>query len=224
MGKDTKYLTLAAIVLMTIATLIVITSTKRKGAPATADATSVPILDSEESQNPSTANAPVKNTDIYADQGNGADPNAVRDAYKVMEGSDSKLVDETPAEKPKAKTINNEPVPAAYEEPSKPKVEKFTEKSVEVKKPKPKIVAPAKEITEDTGPVYIVQTSVLANAAAAQNAQNDLKKKGYKTAGIFHSGNNYLVYAGKFQNKESAQELKKRLDKSKITAFVKELK
>jgi cell division septation protein DedD len=58
----------------------------------------------------------------------------------------------------------------------------------------------------------------------AQKAQTALQAKGFKSAGVFTSGKNFLVYAGKFQSRESANELKKRLDKAKIAAFVKELK
>ncbi len=224
MGKDTKYLTLAAIVLMTIATLIVLTSTKRKATPSVTDNTTITEPMEDETSSSSSTNTSTKNKDLYADSDNGAQSQAVKDAYDVMSG-DTKLVNETAeTSKPKAKPTPQDAVPAAYEESSKPKADKFTEKSGEARKPKPKIAPAPKDIAEDTGPVYIVQTGVLANLAAAQKAQDALKAKGFKTAGTFHSGNTYLVYAGKFQNKESAQELKKRLDKTKISAFVKELK
>lgn len=224
MGRDTKYLTLAAIVLMGIATLIVLTSKKNKSAPSVADESTnitTPITE------PDYNNTAKK--DLYKDDANTEESNkTIAEAYKVI-GGDTKIEEPMPAtEKPlkkeSKKEKNSEPVPASYEEPVKPNKEKFTEKSGEVKKAKPKISPAPKAITEDTGPVYIVQTSVLATSDAAAKAKQALVAKGYKTAGVFQSGKSFLVYAGKFQNKESANELKKRLDKAKVSAFVKELR
>lgn len=228
MGRDTKYLTLAAIVLMGIATLIVLTSKKNKPNPSLADENTTITTPSTESDY--NANTNTKK-DLYKDESNNAESNnTVADAYKVL-GGDTKL-DEPVAtiEKPaKKETVvkekkTSEPIPAAYEEQVKPNKEKFTEKSGEAKKAKPKINPVPKAIAEDTGPVYIVQTGVMATSDAASKAQQALVSKGYKSAGVFQSGKSFLVYAGKFQNKESASELKKRLDKAKITAFVKELR
>jgi cell division septation protein DedD len=223
MGKDTKYLTLAAIVLMGIATLIVLTSKKNKPLPSLVDE-SISIPSTENDYNSSTKK------DLYKDEtSNTTEPNSVADAYKVL-GGDTKIEEPVVSEKTtrkesaaKQKQVS-EPTPASYEEPIKPNKEKFTEKSGEVKKPKPKVNPAPKSIAEDTGPVYIVQTGVLANADAALKAQQSLVSKGYKSAGTFQSGKSFLVYAGKFQSKSSADELKKRLDKAKISAFVKELR
>lgn len=227
MGRDTKYLTLAAIVLMGIATLIVLTSTKKNAAPSVADITNTISNVEGEDAVPGSNREQTKKGDLYADEStDGASADAVKDAYKTL-GGDSKLVDETTTNtpKPKVKTAEQPTVPSAYEERSTVKVDKLTEKggTSTAKKPKPVIEKP-KTITEDTGPVYILQTSVLGNMETAQAAQNVLQSKGFKSAGVFTSGKNYLVYAGKFQSKESANELKKRLDKAKIASFVKELK
>jgi cell division septation protein DedD len=222
MGKDTKYLTLAAIVLMGIATLIVLTSTRKKTNPSVTETTDM-IRTTEGEDLATTSREPI-NKDLYAKEETGAEPDAVKDSYTTLAG-DTKLVDETTPSKHKAKVAENKPVPAAYEETSRIKTDRLVEKGANTaaKKEKPLIGKP-KEIAEDTGPVYIVQTSVLASAETAQKAQDALKAKGFKSAGVFHSGKNFLVYAGKFQSKESAAELKKRLDKAKIYAFVKELK
>jgi cell division septation protein DedD len=228
MGRDTKYLTLAAIVLMGIATLIVLTSTKKNAAPSVADMTKT-ISDVEGDDAIPGGNREPTKKDLYADEStDGASPNAVKDAYNTLAGGDSKLVDEktTNATKPKVKVAEQNNVPSAYEERSNIKADKLTEKggaATTAKKPKPVIEKP-KTITEDTGPVYILQTSVLGNMETAQKAQTALQAKGFKSAGVFTSGKNFLVYAGKFQSRESANELKKRLDKAKIAAFVKELK
>jgi cell division protein FtsN len=216
MGRDTKYLTLAAIVLMAIATLIVLTSTKKNAAPSVADITETVTKIEGDDAVPSGNREQPKKAD------------AVKDAYHTLSGGDSKLVDETTtsAPKSKAKTAEQPTTPSSYEERSTIKADKLTEKggaTTTAKKPKPIIEKP-KSITEDTGPVYILQTSVLGNMETAQKAQTALQAKGFKSAGVFTSGKNYLVFAGKFQSKESANELKKRLDKAKIASFVKELK
>lgn len=225
MGKDTKYLTLAAIVLMGIATLIVLTSKKNKPEPS--------LVDESTSITTPTTESDYNNTkkDLYKDEANNVESNnTVADAYKIL-GGDTKLDEptRTTTSKPsktqeRVKESASEPIPAAYEEQVKPSKEKFTEKSVDTKKPKPKIKPAPKDIAEDTGPVYIVQTGVMATADAASKAQQALASKGYKSTGVFQSGKSFLVYAGKFQSKESANELKKRLDKAKISAFVKELR
>lgn len=212
MGKDTKYLTLAAIVLMGIASLIVLSS-RKKTTPAIADNTLTTTAED-------LANTTTTNKDLYKDatDDNGATPQAVKDAYTTLSGGN--------VEEPHQALTNTQP--SAYEAPNiKIKRDKLTEKGTAKSAPKPaskKAEAPLKPIKEDTGPVYIVQTGINTTLDAAKTAKATLIKKGYAAADIFPSGKNYLVYAGKFQNKASADELKKRLDKAKISAFVKELK
>lgn len=220
MGRDTKYLTLAFIVLLGIASLIVLNTKPKNKSLSTTDGTEINTVTDLNDENPLNGDKPKGNQDFISD-GGGTDQ-----SYKDMKGNTT-LVDATTITKPEAKTtpITPETRPADYDAPAVPPVikEKLATKGGDVVKPRPTIAKP-KEISEDTGPVYIVQTSVLASAATAEKAQATLQGKGYKSAGVFHSGANYLVYAGKFQNKESATELKKRLDKAKIPAFVKELR
>lgn len=220
MGRDTKYLTLALIVLMVFATLIVLFPRKAK-VRSSEDFHSE--TDIERVETPST---PTKSSELYADNSNtantGADASTVADAYKVL--SDGKVGNTAPEPSPAPKKV--EPakpavVPNAYEELTKPKksVEKFTAKGGEA------TIAP-KENKLNTNKLsgFLVVTNQFGSKENALKEVEKLKGKGYENANFITLDNKtFMAYAGWTTTKEDATKLLGQLKKKSFKPIIKDL-
>jgi hypothetical protein len=221
MGRDTKYLTLALIVLMIFATLIVLFPRKAK-VRSSEDFHSETDIERVE-----TTPIPNKSSELYADNSNntntGADASTVADAYKVL--SDGKVgnttvAPPTPAPK-KVEPAKPAVVPNAYEELTKPKktVEKFTSKGGEAS------IAP-KESKLNTNKLsgFLVVTNQFGSKENALKEVEKLKAKGYENANFITLDNKvFMAYAGWTNTKEDATKLLGQLKKKSFKPIIKDL-
>ena len=216
MGRDTKYLTLALIVLMIFAALIVLFPRKAKVRSSEDYHTETDI----ERTNANTT-TPAKPSELYADNTNtGADANTVADAYKELSGGKVNTADVAAAPK-KVVEQKKQPsvVPNAYEELTKPKkaVDKLTPKGGDTKSKESKL-----STNKLSG--FLVVTNQFGSKENAQKEVEKLKTKGYENANLITLDNKvFMAYAGWMSTKEEAAKLLGQLKKKGFKSIIKDL-
>ncbi len=227
MGKDTKYLTVALIVLCAIAALIVLfypKNSRMKGDENIHAETDIERKASDTDTYPSTTKS--KTTELYADNSSSeSDPVKTAESYRDAFG-DKKVttVDDAPVAKsttPKANVVAD--IPAAYEENSKPKkiADKLTEKGATVAKPIAK-----KEEKIDVGKLhgFLVVTNQFGSKDNALKEADKLKAKGYANANVISLDNKvFMSYAGRMDKREDAVKLLVQLKEKGFKPIIKDL-
>ena len=219
MGRDTKYLTLALIVLMIFATLIVLFPRKEK-IHSSEDYHSE--TDIERANETPTTKTPSKPSELYADDSNsGADAGTVADAYKVL--SDGKIGNSevTPAPK-KVEPTKPAKIPSAYDELTKSKkaADKLTAKGGDIKP----IAKKEGKINTNKLSGFLVVTNQFGSKENALKEVEKLKAKGYDNANFITLDNKvFMAYAGWMTTKEEAVKLLGQLKKKNFKPIIKDL-
>jgi cell division septation protein DedD len=219
MGKDTKYLTLALVALLGIATLIVLFPRKNK------EKVSDIHTETEIEQNADDANTAIKtnngSTSLYAD--NPSDAQTVSDAYNTLSGgkTNTSTTDENTSIATKTVVKEEKPktnIPDDYE--ALTKVKRTAEKSVA----KPKATKPEEKLNADKLSGFLVVTNQFSSKANAQGEIDKLKAKGYANANSISLDNKvHMAYAGKLATREEAQKLLNQLKAKGFKPMIKDL-
>lgn len=216
MGRDTKYLTLALVVLMIFAALIVLFPRKAKVRSSEDYHTETDIENVK-----TNTTTPAKPSELYADNtNNGADANTVADAYKEISGGKVTTPDVTAAPK-KVEQPKPNVVPNAYEELTKPKkIDKLTPKGGNVKP----TVSKENKLSTNKLSGFLVVTNQFGSKENAQKEVEKLKAKGYENANFITLDNKvFMAYAGWMNSKEEAAKLLGQLKKKGFKSIVKDL-
>ena len=218
MGKDSKYLTLALIVLMIFATLIVLFPRTKK-VHSTEDYHAQTDI---ERANETANTTPTKPSELYADNTNtGADAGTVADAYKVLSDGKVGSTEVTPAPK-KVATTKPAVVPNAYDELTKPKktLDKLTAKGGDAKP----IAKKDNKLNTNKLSGFLVVTNQFGSKENALKEVEKLKSKGYENANFITLDNKvFMAYAGWMTTKEEAAQLLGQLKKKSFKPIIKDL-
>jgi hypothetical protein len=225
MGKDTKYLTVALIVLCAIAALIVLfypKNSRMKGDENIHAETDIERRNSSDTYPESTK----KTTELYADNSSTeTDPVKTAESYRDAFG-DKKVatVDDVPTKPvvtPKTTVVAD--VPAAYEENSKPKkaLDKLTEKGGAAIKP---VAKKEDKIGTDKLSGFLVVTNQFGSKDNALKEVDKLKAKGYTNSNVVSLDNKvFMSYAGRMDKREDAVKLLNQLKAKGFKPIIKDL-
>jgi SPOR domain len=212
MGKDTKYLTVALIVLCAIAALIV-RFYPSKSKINSNDIHGETSIEQPISTDENTAPPPTKKGELYADNSNsGASPDAVADAYKVLSNDKVSTVDDVPTKSvPKEKVKPAIEVPNAYDQTQpKKSPEKLTEKGGTVKNALKK----EEKLNSEKLSGFLVVTNQFGSKDNALKEVAKVKTAGYANANVVTLDNKvFMAYAGHTATKEDAVKLLAQLKK-----------
>jgi hypothetical protein len=214
MGRDTRYLTLALIVLCAFAAIIVAFPRAKK-------------VNSSENIHAETEIEKNKSSELYADNTTSIpveDKTTIDAAYnEISKGQVGGTTTTQPvAETPKPTKVTTQNVPDAYDELTSPKrtTEKFTKKGGDAKP----LAKKDEKLNTNKLSGFLVVTNQFGAKDNALKEVATLKTKGYENANFITLDNKvFLAYAGWTSAKEDAVKLLNQLKKKGLKPIIKDL-